>query len=281
MMNYVSQNQKPFDFLLHAGDISYSGVSSYRSIELFWDMWGRQVQSLASTSPYMVSVGNHEKYYNFTSFRHRFYLPSFSSSNESDTFPREQFFYYSYNVGKLHIISICTEDYVYEYSPGSPQYQWLVNDLQNINRSETPWVLIIGHRPMYSSDLATDSGPVQLYLEPLLYQYHVDVAIWGHMHCYERTYPVYNNTVTNGVSSFHMYQNANATVHFTIGTAGAVISEKFEMPQPSWSAFRNGTLLESPYGFGVLKIYNNTHLYLEFRTIEQHDHVLDYVWIVK
>ncbi|ETO00580.1 hypothetical protein RFI_36860 [Reticulomyxa filosa] len=228
----------------------------------------------------MVSVGNHEKFDNFTSFRHRFFVPP----SLTQLSPRQQFFYYSYNVGRLHVISMCTEQYVYDYSPGSAQYQWLVNDLQTINRTETPCVLIIGHRPMYSSDLGTDSGPLQLYIEPLLHQYRVDLAIWGHMHCYERTYPVYNNTVaidTTDPSSFRYYQQPNATVHFTIGTAGAVIDEQFQEPPPSWSAFRNGTLLESPYGFGVLKIYNDTHLYLEFRTIEGHGNVMDYVWIVK
>jgi hypothetical protein len=85
----------------------------------------------------------------------------------------------------------------------------------NANRANTPWIFILGHRmfffsfkaklffallaytfalssplgPMYSSDLSTDSGPLQQYIEPLLKQYKVDLAMWGHMHCYERTYP--------------------------------------------------------------------------------------------
>ncbi len=29
---------------------------------------------------------------------------------------------------------------------------------------------------MYSSDLATDSGPLQQYLEPLLHRFNVDLA---------------------------------------------------------------------------------------------------------
>ncbi len=46
----------------------------------------------------------------------------------------------------------------------------------NKNRHNVPWIIVVGHRPMYSSDLSTDSGPLQQYLEPLLYQYQVDIA---------------------------------------------------------------------------------------------------------
>jgi hypothetical protein len=40
---------------------------------------------------------------------------------------------------------------------------------------------------MYSSDQATDSGQLQEELDPLIIQYGIDLAVWGHMHCYERT----------------------------------------------------------------------------------------------
>lgn len=40
----------------------------------------------------------------------------------------------------------------HDYSPGSRQYKWLENDLRNVNRSLTPWVIIGGHRAMYCSE---------------------------------------------------------------------------------------------------------------------------------
>jgi hypothetical protein len=50
---------------------------------------------------------------------------------------------------------------------------------------------------MYSSmDYATSEltmeNHVRVNLEPLFVKYGVDVAFWGHMHCYERTCPVIN-----------------------------------------------------------------------------------------
>lgn len=40
------------------------------------------------------------------------------------------------NVGPTHIIFISS--YI-DYTVGSAQYNWLLNDLQSIDRSKTPW----------------------------------------------------------------------------------------------------------------------------------------------
>ena len=47
----------------------------------------------------------------------------------------------------VHIIMMSTE---HDYSAGSPQYKWLENDLSKVDRKVTPWVIIGGHRAMYS-----------------------------------------------------------------------------------------------------------------------------------
>jgi phosphodiesterase/alkaline phosphatase D-like protein len=50
----------------------------------------------------------------------------------------------------VHFIMISTE---HDLSPGSRQYVWLQEDLRNIDRSRTPWVILGGHRPMYTSEI--------------------------------------------------------------------------------------------------------------------------------
>ena len=49
----------------------------------------------------------------------------------------------------VHFIMISTE---HDLSSSSRQYLWLEEDLKNINRLKTPWVIIGGHRPMYTSE---------------------------------------------------------------------------------------------------------------------------------
>ena len=57
---------------------------------------------------------------------------------------------YSFDYGMVHFIMMSTE---HDFSPESQQYLWLEKDLQSVDRSKTPWVIIGGHRAMYCSAL--------------------------------------------------------------------------------------------------------------------------------
>ena len=61
---------------------------------------------------------------------------------------------YSYDYGSVHFIMMSTE---HDMGNGSKQYSWLEKDLQNVDRTKTPWVILAGHRPMYTSELALGS----------------------------------------------------------------------------------------------------------------------------
>ncbi|KAJ4970322.1 hypothetical protein NE237_003421 [Protea cynaroides] len=86
------------------------------------------------------------------------------------------------------------------------------------------------HRPMYSSISSgaiptVDSNFVSA-VEPLLMQYNVDLALWGHVHNYERMCAVYQNICmampTKDANGIDTYNNTNysAPVHAVIGMAG-------------------------------------------------------------
>ena len=49
----------------------------------------------------------------------------------------------------VHMVMLSTE---HSFLPGSAQYQWLANDLQNVDRKKTPFVIVGGHRAMYCSN---------------------------------------------------------------------------------------------------------------------------------
>ena len=55
---------------------------------------------------------------------------------------------YSFDYGSIHFTMMSTE---HNFTQGSRQYKWIEQDLKNVNRSLTPWLAIVGHRAMYSS----------------------------------------------------------------------------------------------------------------------------------
>jgi len=167
-------------------------------------------------------------------------------------------FWFSFNYGNVHVTSFSTE---HDYCPGSEQHNWMQNDLVAARAAGIDWLMVANHRPFYSSDASeydSHSPGCRLLkcLEDLFVQYKVDVVLTGHMHCYERTFPVINGTaIKAGVSSDgHTYVSPQAPVYIVHGTAGAMIWEKWVTPTPEWSAARSLT-----YGFGRMTLSNTAN----------------------
>jgi acid phosphatase type 7 len=59
------------------------------------------------------------------------------------------------------------------------QYQWLKKDLAKIDRCKTPWVIIMGHRPMYSSHGGNYHEHLREAFEKLFLKHKVDLYIAG------------------------------------------------------------------------------------------------------
>lgn len=142
-----------WDGVMHVGDLAYAGIATNIPLlnitsgdewEPIWDLWGAQIEPLASRMPYMTGVGNHESFYNYVAFRHRFRMPGPESGGEGN-------FWFSFDMGNVHVTSLSTE---HDYSPGSAQLRWLEQDLARAvaNRARVPWLVVTGHRPMYCSD---------------------------------------------------------------------------------------------------------------------------------
>ncbi|XP_064421090.1 acid phosphatase type 7 [Latimeria chalumnae] len=273
-----------YDAILHIGDFAYDMHEDNARIG---DEFMRQIEAIAAYVPYMTCPGNHEHAYNFSNYRNRFSMPG-------DT----QGLWYSWNIGPAHIISFSTEVYFY-LKFGQDlifrQYEWLKRDLEEANKPENrrlrPWIITMGHRPMYCSnndhDDCTsvlsyvrvgrlDTTPPAPGLENLFYQYGVDLELWAHEHTYERLWPVNNTKVFNG-SKDQPYVNPKAPVHITTGSAGCREKHDSFIPKPKeWSAFRN-----SDYGYLRMQILNSTHLHLEQVSDDQDGKVIDDTWLIK
>ena len=64
----------------------------------------------------------------------------------------------------------------------------------NASNPSTKWLILLCHRPLYSSDVSEESthvpgSPFLRSLEPLMQKFRVDLVLTGHMHmsAYERS----------------------------------------------------------------------------------------------
>ena len=59
------------------------------------------------------------------------------------------------------------------------------------------WLIVAFHEPYYTTQSSPKLGQYfKQHLEALFYANAVDIVVNGHIHAYERSYPVYNNVVS-------------------------------------------------------------------------------------
>lgn len=182
---------------------------------------------------------------NFTDFANRYaeLMPTAFESRSSDEKARVNAntakmlanppFWYSFEYGMLHFVMLDTET-DFAKAPSGPggsaglnggpfgktatqQLDFLAADLASVDRDVTPWVVVGGHRPWYTTGSGGGCGPCQDAFEPLLYKYGVDLAIFGHVHNSQRVKPVYNN-----VADPSGYQDPAAPLYIVAGGAGNI-----------------------------------------------------------
>jgi len=260
------------DFFVHIGDASYADDWYLRGddYEGAWNKWQTWMQPVTSTKAYMTAPGNHEAtcnealpftcpaaQRNFTSYRHRFRMPSAESGGIANL-------WYSFDYGQIHWVIINAEtDF-----PGAPsgpgswlnagpfgdQLTWLRKDLdaaQN-NRKNIPWIVVIGHRPWYASADGHMCEACRTAFEPLFQRYGVDIYFAGHIHNYERLWPL----KSDGTPSQKNYVEPTAPVYIVNGCAGNIENHSQGDFDPSISAFLN----DKDYGFGKLSLANSSAL---------------------
>ena len=231
-----------------SGDIAYADGN-----QNIWDEWFVTQQESMASIPWITAVGNHENEpaAGFEAYEHRF---------DSDQVIESETFWFSRNIPGVHLVFMSTE---HEFTPGSAQFNWLQSDLQAANtpgaRDERPFIIVIGHKPMYSSnDYHGSEVELRDALESLYVENGVNLVIAGHDHFYERTWPV-NGEKVSDKGNGDVFGQGHEPIHLVIGIGGRSAYEELEEPQPEWSAYREN----SSYGWTRL-VYDDNARQLEF-----------------
>jgi hypothetical protein len=248
---------------------------------------------LTGRVPYLTTVGNHESDWPGTASipgygddsggecgvvtLQMLPMPAPATTNQP---------WWSYDVGLFHLVGMSTE---HDFSVGSPQYSWLKADLAAVNRTLTPWVVFSGHRSMYvDSDRCCHVGnaaqctaaglpcqpgsdvtvmtSLQTNIEPLLYQYRVNLAFAGHFHDVERQTAVYKNEVVQAAvaqedaegNTWWVHRDPQATVWMVVGSAGN--GPLFASINYTWSE----RYWDRMFGYALVSAVNATHLEWKF-----------------
>lgn len=243
--------------------------------------------AFAANKAWMVAPGNHEaechsarciadktlkeSLGNFSAYNTRFRMP-FEASGSTTSM------WYSFRYGSIHFCNIDTEtdfagaplDEVASKNGGfGDQLAWVEADLARAAADRAAgvvsWILVGGHRPMYTRDESSaegvpngDCAAFQASFEPLFHKYGVDLYFSGHKHCYESIWPTFNST--NIARSFDA---PPYTTYVISGAAGNVESHSdySKDPTPPWSRASN----TADYGISTISFSNASSLTFTFR----------------
>ncbi|MDX2131727.1 MAG: LamG-like jellyroll fold domain-containing protein [Planctomycetota bacterium] len=172
------------NFVLHCGDVVDDGYSKNQWLkDLFEPMSG-----LLAHAPIYPTIGNHER-------NSHFYYDYFSLPTPE--------YYYTFTFGNAEFFMIDTNK---PCGPDSEQWKWLERDLA---KSTATWKFTCHHHPCFTSDeddygdtITGKKNPPDIaepsfrgdrnarQLVELYEKYGVDIAFNGHIHVYERTWPI-------------------------------------------------------------------------------------------
>ena len=171
--------------------------------------------------------------------------------------------YYSFDYKNVHFISMATE---IPYEQGSEQFEFVHNDLMKTKTNPSiDWIIVYFHQPMYTSPTHHEGlEDLRDLYHGLFNEYGVDLVLQGHIHNYQRTYPlIYNsenpsNPIITQSPIIHnvdnrdrnIYVNPEGTLFAIVGTGGR------ELHGLDGQAYFTASQLEE-FGFLDLKMINN------------------------
>ena len=198
------------EVVLALGDYSYDDTAT---------CWLNAISDIKSKTH--IAIGNHE---NDADEDLSKYMSSFG--NPTPPLTKQ---YYSFNYQNVHVLTMATE---ISFSSGSDQYNFVKSDLQAASQNKNiKWIIVDYHRLMYTSpnscsaSTCEGSSSLRSAYHPLFDQFGVDLVLQGHVHNYQRTFPLkYNpsspSNPTKTSSSTNSYTDPPGEIFATVGTGG-------------------------------------------------------------
>ena len=213
-----------FDFSVHSGDLAYgasdgTGTATFQTTsDWFFGIYRNWLRA----RPMFPVTGNHDsraENNHGVPYLSLFVLPV---TGAAATYPDHAERYYSFGYGPVHVVALDNE-FAFDESRRAAQLAWLERDLAATSQ---PWKVAVLHRPPYNSGPAHGSDlAVRAAFAPVFERYGVQLAIAGHEHNYERTWPLRADTRDDA---------AGVTYIVTGGGGGPLYP--IAATRPAWSA---------------------------------------------
>jgi hypothetical protein len=163
-----------------------------------WEQWldsaWKDTDKTPLTLASILTLSAHGNHENHTSL----FFGNLTLPQDLAKYPKYAELFYSVDVGPVHVVVL--DDAWIVNPPDDPDYQpalteWLTADLDAAtkNRAKVPWIVTVNHHSAFSSANHGGDADVLLgraYFVPIWDKYHVDLALGGHDHDYERTKPL-------------------------------------------------------------------------------------------
>lgn len=195
------------------GDYSYQSTGS---------CWLNMVESSNLVTRTKITIGNHEDDSDegFSQYMNFFGL--------SQT-------YYAFTYSNVRVIVMDSDRN--SFSSGSSQYNFVVSELQKAAQDPNiKWKIVYIHKPFYqspntcgSTSNCSNGGSTTTSLRntyhPKFDQYDVDLVLNGHVHNYQRTYPIKYDSVSPSSpiitsSDGYNWNDPTGQIFATVGTGG-------------------------------------------------------------
>ena len=250
------------NFIAHGGDIVNHGAEPK-----YWQEMMDSVEEYLFQYPLMITPGNHEG----DGWYSAGYECVSKIFNVNATSKTEMGFFYSFDYGPLHFVSILSNDVYYSYNGmyTPEQLAWLRADLAKANENpQTKWIVTMMHQgilipthtegKMTSNDYSTLTYP---QIMPIFDEFNVDLNLYAHNHYIDSSYPIlWSGEVEKTVYDSYMKRDVDYyRVDLATNTTKKTVHDGVEVDEFVYAegTTKRGTVMHQTGTVGDQ--YNNTY----------------------